>query len=64
LFVFGVACGPRELLTQPETLVATYADARYKVHKEELGARIISMLQALESEARIKEIAVMLAGPQ
>jgi DNA repair protein RecN (Recombination protein N) len=44
--------------------IAAYADAHYNVHKEESGARTVSMLRALEGEDRLKEIAVMLAGPQ
>jgi DNA repair protein RecN (Recombination protein N) len=44
--------------------IAAFADAHYNVHKEESGARIVSMLQPLEGESRTKEIAVMLAGPQ
>jgi len=44
--------------------IAAYADAHYNVHKEESGARTVSMLQPLEGEERTKEIAVMLAGPQ
>jgi DNA repair protein RecN (Recombination protein N) len=44
--------------------IAAYADAHYNVHKEESGARTVSMLQSLEGEERTKEIAVMFAGPQ
>jgi DNA repair protein RecN (Recombination protein N) len=44
--------------------IAAFADAHYNVHKHESGARTVSMLQPLEGEARTKEIAVMLAGPQ
>lgn len=44
--------------------IAAYADAHYNVHKQESGKRTVSMLQPLESEARTREIAVMLAGPQ
>jgi DNA repair protein RecN (Recombination protein N) len=44
--------------------IAAYADAHYQVHKEESGARTVSMLQPLEGEERTREIAVMLAGPQ
>ncbi len=44
--------------------IAAFADAHYNVHKYDSGARTVSMLQALEGEARTQEIAVMLAGPQ
>jgi DNA repair protein RecN (Recombination protein N) len=44
--------------------IAAYADAHYNVHKEESGARTVSLLQPLEGEERTMEIAVMLAGPQ
>ncbi|MGD0353024.1 MAG: DNA repair protein RecN [Dehalococcoidia bacterium] len=44
--------------------IAAYADAHYQVHKEESGARTVSLLQPLEGEERTREIAVMLAGPQ
>jgi DNA repair ATPase RecN len=40
------------------------ADAHYNVHKEEAGARTVSLLQPLEGEESTKEIAVMLAGPR
>lgn len=44
--------------------IAAFADAHYNVHKYESGARTVSMLQAVEGEARTKEIAIMIAGPQ
>ena len=44
--------------------IAAFADANYNVHKEESGARTVSLLQPLEGEERTREIAVMLAGPQ
>ncbi len=44
--------------------IAAYADAHYQVHKEESGDRTVSLLQPVEGEARTKEIAVMLGGPQ
>ncbi|MBM3118989.1 MAG: DNA repair protein RecN [Chloroflexi bacterium] len=44
--------------------IAAFADAHYNVHKQESGARTVSMLQTLGGEARTQEIAVMLAGPQ
>ncbi|MBM3155167.1 MAG: DNA repair protein RecN [Chloroflexi bacterium] len=44
--------------------IAAFADAHYNVHKDEMGSRTVSHLQALEGEPRIREIAIMLAGPQ
>ena len=44
--------------------IAAFADAHYNVHKQESDTRTVSMLQPLEGEARTREIAVMLAGPQ
>ena len=43
--------------------IAVYADAHFGVHKETSGERTISQLEQLDSEARLKEIALMLAGP-
>jgi len=44
--------------------IAAFADAHFCVHKEVSGARTLSMLEYLEGEARIKELATMLAGLQ
>ena len=44
--------------------IAAFADTHFIVHKEVAGARTTSMLENLEGEPRIKELAVMLAGPQ
>ena len=44
--------------------IAAYADAHYNVHKESAGARTLSRIQALQGETRVKEIAVMIAGPR
>jgi DNA repair protein RecN (Recombination protein N) len=44
--------------------IAAYADAHYNVHKEESGDRTVSMLQPLEGDDRIKEIAVMFGGAE
>jgi DNA repair protein RecN (Recombination protein N) len=44
--------------------IAAFADAHFSVHKEASGARTLSMLECLEDEARIKELAIMLAGLQ
>jgi DNA repair protein RecN (Recombination protein N) len=43
--------------------IAVYADAHFGVHKETSDERTISQLEQLDSEARLKEIALMLAGP-
>jgi len=42
--------------------IAAFADAHFSVHKELAGARTLSMLESLEDEARLKELAIMLAG--
>jgi len=42
--------------------IAAFADAHFSVHKELAGARTLSRLESLEDEARLKEMAIMLAG--
>ncbi len=44
--------------------VAAFADTHYRVEKTESGGRIVSRLEHLDGEERLKEIAVMLAGPE
>jgi DNA repair protein RecN (Recombination protein N) len=44
--------------------IAAFADAHFSVHKELAGARTLSMLESLKDEARLKELAIMLAGAQ
>jgi DNA repair protein RecN (Recombination protein N) len=44
--------------------IAAFADAHFNVHKELAGERTLSRLQSLGDEARLKELAVMLAGAQ
>ena len=44
--------------------IAAFGDAHYNVHKEGSGTRTLSMLNTLQGESRINELAVMLAGPQ
>lgn len=44
--------------------IAAFADAHFSVHKEVSGARTLSMLEHLEDEARLKELAIMIAGIQ
>jgi DNA repair protein RecN (Recombination protein N) len=42
--------------------IAAFADAHFSVHKELAGTRTLSRLESLEDEARLKELAIMLAG--
>jgi len=44
--------------------IAAFTDAHFSVHKEASGARTLSMPENPEDESQIKEIAIMLAGPQ
>ena len=44
--------------------IAAFGDAHYNVHKDGSGTRTLSMLKTLQGESRIKELAVMLGGPQ
>ncbi|MFC1990141.1 DNA repair protein RecN [Chloroflexota bacterium] len=44
--------------------IAAFADAHFSVHKEILDARTLSILENLEHDSRIKELAIMLSGPQ
>jgi DNA repair protein RecN (Recombination protein N) len=44
--------------------VAAFADAHFSVHKETSGSRTLSVLEDLGDEARVEELATMLAGPQ
>jgi len=44
--------------------IAAFADAHYGIHKEAVGERTLSMLETLEGESRIKELAAMLGGRQ
>lgn len=44
--------------------IAAFGDAHYSVHKEVSGARTLSVLDTFQGEARLKELATMLAGPQ
>ena len=43
--------------------IAAFANAHYNVHKELAGARTSSTLETLQGEARLRELAAMLAGP-
>jgi DNA repair protein RecN (Recombination protein N) len=42
--------------------IAAFADAQYRVSKEATGARTVSTIEPIRDEARIKELAVMIAG--
>ncbi len=42
--------------------IAAFADAHYSVHKETTGTRTLSMLEILQTQPRIKELAAMLGG--
>ena len=44
--------------------IAAFGDAHYNVHKDGSGTRTLSMLNTLQGESRINELAVMLGGPQ
>ncbi len=44
--------------------IAAFADAHYSIHKGVSGTRTLSMLKTLEGTSRMKEIAIMLSGPQ
>jgi DNA repair protein RecN (Recombination protein N) len=44
--------------------IAAFADAHFSVHKELAGARTLSLLESLDDEARLKELAIMLGGAQ
>jgi DNA repair protein RecN (Recombination protein N) len=42
--------------------IAAFADAQYRVSKEATGARTVSTIEPVAGEARLKELAVMIAG--
>jgi len=44
--------------------IAAYADAHYKINKIMSGNRALSKMERLEGDAVIREISVMLSGPQ
>lgn len=44
--------------------IVAFADAHFRIHKETSGERTLAMLEELEGESRMQEMAVMLAGPQ
>jgi len=43
--------------------IAALADVHYSVSKETTGSRVSSVIEPLNGESRLKELAVMLAGP-
>lgn len=44
--------------------IAAFADAHFSVHKVTSGNRTLSILENLDDKSRIKELAVMITGPQ
>ena len=44
--------------------IAAYADAQFRVTKQAAGARTVSDIEVIKGEARLKELAVMIAGPR
>jgi len=44
--------------------IAAYADVHHVVHKETNKGRTVSVIESVEGDIRLKEIAVMLAGPR
>jgi DNA repair protein RecN (Recombination protein N) len=44
--------------------IAAFADAHFTVSKRTAGERTVSTIAALEGEARLNELAVMVAGPR
>jgi DNA repair protein RecN (Recombination protein N) len=42
--------------------IAAFADAQYRVSKQATGARTVSTIEPVRGEARLKELAVMMAG--
>ncbi|MBU2609111.1 MAG: DNA repair protein RecN [Chloroflexi bacterium] len=42
--------------------IAAFADAQYAIHKETVGDRTLSIIESLDGEPRVREIAVMLSG--
>jgi DNA repair protein RecN (Recombination protein N) len=43
--------------------IAAFADAHYTVSKQSTGDRTVSTIEALQGEARLNELAVMIGGP-
>ena len=44
--------------------IAVFADAHFGVHKEISGDRTLTMLQTLDGDLRIRELTLMLSGPE
>jgi len=44
--------------------IAAFADAQYRVTKRAAGDRTVSSIEGIKGEARLKELAVMIAGPR
>ncbi|MFC1907628.1 DNA repair protein RecN [Chloroflexota bacterium] len=43
--------------------IAAFADTQYSIHKESVGDRTLSLIETLDGESKVREIAVMLSGP-
>jgi len=44
--------------------IAAFADAHFSVAKQTVSDRTVSTIKALQGEARLNELAVMVAGPR
>ena len=44
--------------------IAAFADGHYNVSKQSAGERTVSTIEALQGDARLNEMAVMIAGPR
>jgi len=42
--------------------IAAFADSHFGIRKEATGARTLSLIESLDNESRIKELATMLTG--
>ncbi|MFC1912968.1 DNA repair protein RecN [Chloroflexota bacterium] len=42
--------------------IAAFADSHFGIHKEAAGTRTLSLIENLDNESRIKELAIMLTG--
>jgi len=62
--LWGLAQGRQVICVTHLPQIAAYADAHYHVRKEVSGERTVSRLETLHGEARLRELAAMLGGPQ
>lgn len=44
--------------------IVAFADAHFRIHKEASGDRTLAILEELDGESRVQEMAAMLSGPQ